>query len=490
MIPIKHLGYSLFLLLISVNVFAQAPWDSHGQLEVASNEHYIAHEDGTPFLWIADTGWGLFQQLTREEVDMYLDHRQKTGFNVIQTVAFWYPHGGGIDSGPHNAANAYGHRPFTGGEDAPNTSEPLIVAGGSNESPNDYWDHADYIIQAVKKRNMYLALLPNWGRAYISSQFGGAHTEFTVQEAKDYGSFLGKRYQNEPHILWVLGGDAKGLYKEGEKTFDSRSIFRAMAEGIVYGVTGQSAKWNEPNPAWKKVFITYHPDGDATINSSNWFHDDAWLTANGVEVWKEVEKVYSSMLSEYNLDHPKKPSLFLEGSYEFGAYGHDCGWITPVRLRRQVYHTFFAGGAGHTYGAGPIWPMRGNRGSYSCGYTWQQALDFPGAVQFAQLAKKFLIDHQWAEWIPDQSILQGSESEGESLKTAVKLDNGEMLLVYFSNISQAIVKNILSKSAEAEWFDPSEGREAKAEAFKPGELRKITPPSAWEDAILVLKAKE
>ena len=490
MIPIKHLGYTFFLLLISVNVFAQAPWDSHGQLEVASNGHYIAHEDGTPFLWIADTGWGLFQQLTREEVDMYLDHRQKTGFNVIQTVAFWYPHGGGIDSGPHNAANAYGHRPFTGGEDAPNTSEPLIVSGGSTETPNDYWDHADYIIQAVKKRNMYLALLPNWGRAYISSQFGGAHTEFTAKEAKDYGSFLGKRYQNEPHILWVLGGDAKALYKEDGKSIDSRPIFRAMAEGIVYGVTGESAKWNEPNPAWKKVFFTYHPDGDATINSSNWFHEDAWLTANGVEVWKEVKKVYPSMLKEYSLTHPIKPSLFLEGSYEFGAYGHDCGWITPVRLRRQVYHTFFAGGAGHTYGAGPIWPMRGNRGSYSCGYTWQQALDFPGAVQFAQLAKNFLIDHQWAEWIPDQSIMQGSESEGESLKTAVKLDNGEMLLVYFSNISQATVKNTLSKSAEAKWFDPSEGREAKAEAFKPGELRQITPPSAWEDAILILKAKE
>ncbi|EPR71813.1 apiosidase-like domain-containing protein [Cyclobacterium qasimii] len=490
MIKMKKINYALFLLLFANNLFAQAPWKFHGSLEVASNGHYITHQDGTPFLWIGDTGWGLFQQLNREEVDKYLDHRQKTGFNVIQSVAFWYPHGGGIDSGPHNAANAYGHRPFTGGEDSPNTSEPLIVAGGSPSAPNDYWDHADYIIQGIKKRNMYIALLPNWGRSYITTQFGGTHSEFNIQEAKEYGAFLGKRYKNEPHILWVLGGDAKGISTDSEKNFDSRAIFRAMAEGIVQGVTNQSPKWNEADPAWKKVFITYHPDGDADKNSSNWFHEDKWLTANGVEVWKEVEEVYPSMLREYNLDHPKKPSLFLEGSYEFSAYGHDCGWVSPVRIRRQVYHTFFAGGAGHTYGAGPIWPMRGNKGNYSCGYTWQQALDFPGAFQFAQLAKNFLVSHQWAEWVPDQSILQGTASEGESLRAAVKLGNSEMLLVYFSNNSNGTVKNTLTKPAEAKWFDPSEGRETKADAFEPDEQREIKPPSGWEDAILVLTAKK
>ena len=207
---IKKIGFAFFSLLFSFHLFAQSPWQSHGKLGVAANGHYITHEDGTPFLWIGDTGWGLFQQLTREEVDQYLDHRQKAGFNVIQSVAFWYPHGGGIKSGPHNAANAYGHRPFTGEEDAPNTSDPLIVAGGSPVSPNDYWDHADYIIHAIKKRNMYIALLPNWGRAYITNQFGGAHQEFSPQDAKAYGTFLGERYKNEPHILWVLGGDAKG----------------------------------------------------------------------------------------------------------------------------------------------------------------------------------------------------------------------------------------------------------------------------------------
>lgn len=92
------------------------------------------------------------------------------------------------------------------------------------------------------------------------------------------------------------------------------------------------------------------------------------------------------MLSEYQLNNTIKPSLFLEGSYEFGSYGHECGWVIPVKARRQIYHTFFAGGAGHTYGAGQIWAMRGTAGDYNCGYTWKQALEFPGGAQFAGVA--------------------------------------------------------------------------------------------------------
>ena len=124
----------LFLFLMvsfgSGSILAQPPWQQHGKLEVSADGHYMQHNDGTPFLWIGDTGWGMIQQLTREEIDTYLDNRQKLGFTVIQTVAFWYPHGGGMEMGPHNAANAYGFRPFSGGEDSPDTSEPLTVSGG------------------------------------------------------------------------------------------------------------------------------------------------------------------------------------------------------------------------------------------------------------------------------------------------------------------------------------------------------------------------
>ena len=202
----------LFIIIQPLLLMAQSPWQEHGKLEVSENGHYIQHKDKTPFLWIGDTGWGMFQQLTREEIDRYLDSRKALGFNVIQSVAHWSPHGGGMNRSPDNSANAYGHQPFTGDQQSPNTSEPLVVKGGSPSSPNDYWDHVDYVVAAVKKRNMYLALLPCWAAQLITGT-----AEYSSEEARAYGEFLGKRYGQEPHIIWVLGGDTKAQFKAFDK---------------------------------------------------------------------------------------------------------------------------------------------------------------------------------------------------------------------------------------------------------------------------------
>lgn len=484
-------------VLTALLVFAFSPmcsraspaWEQHGQLEVSQNGHYIQHEDETPFLWIGDTGWGMFQQLTREEVDLYLDNRQTLGFTVIQTVAHWSPHGGGLDRSPDNAANAYGHRPFAGEENDPNTSEPLLVEGGSANVPNDYWDHADYVVDAIKARGMYLALLPVWGSELITNTH-----QYSEAEARAYGAFLGSRYGDEPNIVWVLGGDTKAMYTGYNKhqrfqDYDNQGTFRAMAEGLAKGATGEEPAWNEVHEAWDELFITYHPNGDYPYGSSQWFHEDAWFDANGVEVWKEVDDVYRAMLDGYQLENPVKPCLFLEGSYEYGTYRHECGWVTPLRVRRQLYHTFFAGGAAHTYGAGPIWAMRGNDGDYNCGYTWKQALDFPGAFQVATIAREFLEENRWFEWEPNGAVVSYVDMD-ENLKAAVTHSSGDMALVYFSNNTSTSVNNILGSEAKAHWFYPRDGTVEDVASFRDGESRVMAPPLKWEDAILVLNTEK
>ncbi|MEP1445246.1 MAG: DUF4038 domain-containing protein [Paraglaciecola sp.] len=485
----KRYVIAIFSLILASPLYAEstAPWQQHGKLEVSKNSHIIQHSDKTPFLWVGDTGWAMFQQLTREEVDLYLDHRQKLGFNVIQAVAHWSPHGGGMKRSPDNAPNAYGHRPFTGDEQHPNTAEPLVIKGGTPQAPNDYWDNADYVINAVKKRNMYLALLPTWGSQLITGT-----KEYNDAEAKAYGTFLGRRYKNEPHIIWVLGGDTKAQFSAYDKNqnfseYDNRSVYRAMAEGLAFGVTGKKVTWNEASSVWDALFMTYHPNGDYPYSSSQWFHNDPWLDANGVEVWKEVDDVYRAMVDDYQLADPIKPTLFLEGSYEYGTYRHECGWVTPLIARRQIYQTYFAGGAGHTYGAAPIWAMRSNGGDYNCGYTWQQALDFPGAKQFAVTAKAFLQEHKWYEWVPNGAVI-GATGLNEALKTAVTTTSGNMALVYFANNSHTQVNNILNTSAQAYWFSPRDGIVQKIASFSKDESKSLAPPSKWEDAILVLKA--
>ena len=492
---IKH-TFGILLALSTNAVFANDSQVSDPRkLQVSSNNHYIEQQDKTPFLWIGDTPWGMAQQLKREDIDEYLDDRQKLGFTVIQVVAYWYPHGGGLAMGPNNAANAYGFRPFTGDENSPDIRKPLVVKGGSPDAPNDYWDHLDYIVAAVKKRNMHLALLPCWGRAYITSQMNSNEPVFDETSARSFGVFLGNRYSKEKHIIWTLGGDAKaqiqGYDKRGTyRDFDKRPVFRAMAEGLGNGVTGKKLAWNKPDPAWDDIFMTYHPDGDVPDNSSKWFHNDAWLDVNGVEIWKEVDFVYSAMLNDYQLKNPTKPSLFLEGSYEYGTYGHECGWVTPVMVRRQFYQTFFAGGAGHTYGAGPIWAMRGQSGDYNCGYTWKQALDFPGAQQITGFGKTFLLTQKWAEWTPDARFIKGRYGEGPSLKVSIITAEGSKGLIYYANNSAAEIKNALKGKASLTWFDPRSGKYIESGTMEKDETRSLIPPEGLEDAVLILKLNE
>jgi len=289
------------------------PWQVHGALGTSANGHYIAHRDGHPFLWLGDTGWALFQRLTREQADLYLDNRAEKGFTVIQAVAFWYPHGGAESLGPHNAANVYGHRPFKGGPDSPSTAEPLVVEGGTPEDPNDYWDHVDYVIRAVKSRGLYLALLPCWGNAYINNRIKGSRIEFTADEARAYGRFLGRRCRLEPHIIWVLGGDVDPV-NFGER--DQRQVYRAMAEGIGGGVSGNSAlRWDQGHPDWDASLMTFHAvqapkqSGARGGSSSIWFHSDAWLDANMMETFQWIDSIIPLISRDHGLKEPVKPTI-------------------------------------------------------------------------------------------------------------------------------------------------------------------------------------
>ena len=476
---IRKLTLVITIVCIYFNLVYAGPWDEHGRLIVSDNGHYLQHEDGTPFLWIGDTGWGLFSMLDQNEVIQYLDNREKTGFNVIQAVAFWYPHGGNLQPGPHNPPNAYGHPPFTGGKDSPNTAQPLFDGNSNPDRPDDYWDHVDFIVREIKKRGMYLALLPCWGSAFIQARMPTAHVEFTADEARSYGKFIGERYAKEPNIIWVLGGDIDPM---NHGIGDQRDIYRAMAEGIGRGVTGNEIlRWDQAHPDWDKLIMTFH----AVIQSSSaWFHNDPWLDVNMLETWAWTHQIYPMVAADYNKTDPVKPTIMGEGAYEYGKYLEECGWVTPRRIRQQGYHTFFAGATGHTYGAFPIWPMRGQE----CGVTWRTALEFPGAFQVASIMKEFLNEHEWWKWQPLNDAFIERGGEGERLKVACRGMDNELILYFPENDSARIsLKGLnISDPVSAKWFNPENGREVKIQDIDMiNDKTWFIPPKRWEDAVLI-----
>jgi hypothetical protein len=465
-----------------------APWKEHGKLRVSANGRHLVHADGTPMLWIADTGWALFYKLRREEIVDYLDRRNEQGFNVIQAVAYWYPHGED-GPGPTNAANQYGHSPFEGGADDPDTSRPKVVEGGSADQPNDYWDNADFIVRETRRRGLYLAMLPCWGRAYINPQMpGSARVVFTADQARTYGRFLGRRYGKEPHIVWVLGGDANATAGAPGKQFE---IYRAIAEGIGEGTTGQKLQWNRQDAGWDEVMMTYHPDGAPAYNSSNWFHGDAWLDFNGIETWKSIDKVYETVARDYALANPTKPTMLLEGAYEGGKYPSPGDRISAHKARQQAYHTFFAGGAGHTYGGFPVWDFTRDPRNDAYHHTWRDAMEFPGAPQIATVLRRLLEENRWWTLSPRPGLIGGDSGDGQSRIVALRSAEGQRILVYLPTSRAVKIKlDVAGNSkATARWFDPRDGRQTQAGEHACGSTVDFQPPTGWEDAVLIVVTK-
>ncbi len=157
-----------------------------------------------------------------------------------------------------------------------------------------------------------------------------------------------------------------------------------LAEGLVKGVSGKSIKWNGESEAWDSLLITYHPDGSPMINSSQWFHNDPWLSFNMIETHVARNKIAASVRQDLAKE-PLKPTVMAEGQYEGNTNGK---FATAIHIRRQAYESFFAGAAGYTYGA--THDEEGNGPLYSPGDNWEHLLNLEGAGQLIYLKKQLL----------------------------------------------------------------------------------------------------
>ena len=308
--------------------------------------------------------------------------------------------------------------------------------------------------------------------------------EFTEEEALIFGRFLGKRYRNYKCIIRCLGGDVDPV-NFGDK--DQRSIYRHMAQGIGQGVSGNpNLQWNKSDPDWEKVLMTFHAvrtpalsgEGAEGGSSSIWFHEEPWLDFNMIETFRWTERIPGYIREDYQ-KHPTKPTVLGEGAYEGGTYKKWKGWVSPLRVRRQGYHTFFNGGAGYTYGHWSVWPFRAGEDEIS----WKQVLDQPGARQTAIIMHDFLGNSEIFRFEPNDTIIVSDGGYGEERQCAMLREDKREILIYFPVPGSAILDlEVLKQSGEivTSRFNPLDGSTMPHSAPDQTEFRS---PEDWQDAI-------
>lgn len=81
----KKLCFLLFLGLLGLHGLTQ-DWEGpstdfeNGKLILSENNRFLCFENGTPFLYLGNTGWELFHRLTLDESERYLENRRKKDF--------------------------------------------------------------------------------------------------------------------------------------------------------------------------------------------------------------------------------------------------------------------------------------------------------------------------------------------------------------------------------------------------------------------------
>jgi len=422
------------------------------RIVVSANRRFLVTETGAPFFWLGDTAWELFHRLTRDEANDYLQNRKERAINVIQAVVL-------AECGGLRVPNACGDLPLFDLDPA---------------KPNErYFEHVDFIIRLAESKGLYLGLLPTWGDK-VNPLWGEGPVIFNPQTARIYGEFLGKRYKDQPNLIWVLGGD-----RPGDGLVD---LWTAMAEGIRAGLG-------------RRGLTTLHPC--VGRGSSEWFHHCEWLDFNmwqsghlGLDApaWEMIENDYNRT--------PIKPVLDGEPNYEdhpidpwTRRWTPEHGRFTDYDVRKQGYRSVFAGACGYTYGHHAVWqffsPEREPVNCPSC--DWREAICRPGSGQMVHL-RNLMLSRPYLTRIPDQGLLLSDPGTGAGHVRATRDSEGTFSFFYLPLPGQTILVDggRMGGTVQAWWCDPRNGRSHPAGEVNNEGTMEFTSPLGGPDWILVL----
>lgn len=386
------------------------------KLKISPNKRHLLTESNKPFFYLGETAWELFHRCDREEADLFLKDRASKGFNVIQSVAL-----AEIDG--INTPNSYGHQPLVGHD----ALKPVEA----------YWQHVDWIVKRTNELGMYVGFLPTWGDKWCNEPL-----IFTLDNARKYGEWLGKRYKNAG-LIWILGGDRR-ISKDSQS-----DVIRAMAEGLRAGDDHGH-------------LMTFHPPGNTS--SSKYVHCESWVDFHMQQAGHYRDRA-SWQLAEFDWDLlPHRP--FVNGEPPYEAHpnnfaGGDQGWLDQADVRRELYWSICGGSAGFTYGCHAIWqmwqpprnPINGPRAP------WKDSLSLPGAGQM-QHGLKLVMSRPFAEREPaSHLIIKSPHSTGPDTIRSCRGADGSWMLIYCPNCQRVKVdlKAIKSEKVKVTYFNPRTG---------------------------------
>lgn len=413
----------------------------HGDLRVSDDRRHLAHADGTPFLWIGDTGWNATWKGTAADWQHYVDTRARQRFSVLQVVVT------GVQPRHSTPQPASGHAPFL----ADRRPNPL------------FWRDLEDKIAAANDRGL-IVLLNGVGNA--PAGFGAA--------------------QRPPAFARYLAGRLAGHLVIFSPSMDQR-------------YDAQNDEAGARLRALTTHLVTQHPG--THFETAKRYHDAGYADFSGLQTGHHagnLARAYSAA-RDWTLElwqrPPIKPVINIEAMYD--ALGSDQGPAWREQDARKLgWITWLAGSRGYTYGAGDVPPKvpAGAGGVWRfntdpAGYDyWRKALAWPSAGQMTHL-RDFFAGIAWWRLEPTPDLVRNQVDDVTRKFAVSRSAAGDLLVAYLpENTEIALDLRGMAAGLTGRWFNPVTGRSvAVTESLAPNPHVTLRRPAAWSDAVLLLR---
>jgi hypothetical protein len=386
-----------------------------GAIRHLPGEYYLSHHDATPFFWLACTAWNGALKSTAEEWELYLNHRKKNNYNVIQLVVTEWR---GCDK------NAEGLTAMEG--------------TGKIRIHPDFFRRIDKKMDEANAKGLVVSPVVLWALPVGQGRELSPGYTLPLDEAVLLAKYIVARYQGN-HVVWTLGGD--GRY------YDDQEI-----------------KWKEIG---RRVYndidhapVTLHPHGSSWVGEL--FAQEDWYGLMGYQSShskgeKTVNWINQGPVSKMWGKLKPMPYINMEPNYEEIHFS-----ISAKDVRNAAYWSVLATPvAGITYGANGIWPWlrKGesiqNHSDAPGTSTWQKSIDFPGSIQSGYLAG-FFSKIAWWELRPANEILlnQPGKVTFNHWISVAKTPDDRLIIAYIPAATTVKISNPNHFTYSARWFDP------------------------------------
>ncbi|MET0773532.1 MAG: DUF4038 domain-containing protein [Candidatus Limnocylindrales bacterium] len=372
------------------------PLDAHGPIRVAEGGTRFEHEDGTPFLWLADTWWhALTPRITDEELRELAIQRVVQGFTAVQLVVGPLPE---VREGEPRGATVGGF-----------SWEP-----GWTVLRPEYFEAADRRLRIILATGLVPVVVGAWG--YHLDDAG-------VEVMRAHWTELVARYAAYP-VVWVVAGEASLPWYD-----------RLFLPETPTHAARLSAGWAEVARTIRAVDpfqrpMTVHPSPGVDAYASIDVFPDMGLTdfqmlQTGHWDRGSLPGTMDAVARTIALT-PRQPVINGEVCYE-GIMG--ASW--PDIQRFLWWAQVLAGAAGHTYGAQGLWGMNdgsftGQVGSWGDA-TWREAAALSGAAHVGA-ARRWLDERPWPGMVPANGLVSLGAEPGHRMRPhAARLADGRLV---------------------------------------------------------------